>query len=494
MGFYQHAYRAARGAKQMWGKLPPKVKDQVKTYAKKKFRQYMDGDIVMGDLSTPTPRPRSGSMKSIKGHHNKYLKGNPYSHRKTTGARAVRRSSRGGKGVTNVGVRKEGKWTGVFKASGRSPRHKVYSKGGTVHRFEEGGWVEDAECVYLGQGASGDRLKECMGDSLCKFLYESLGFNVANLENQVPEHGQFKFIRESTGTRSDNADFVLNVVPDDTFRDIGTLMMSTIWSNTSLGIETSWHSIEYWRLDQANELTVTVGFLNLKKEWPFKKIKFNYKFESTMTIQNVTQSGVTGETERMVVDNVAQNPLKGYIYTQKKRYQNGFHWAPKFNTHQNGTDHPTIKPGLDFVADAANGIIHGKYASLKPADGDTFQFMKPPSGHEFGWGVTADRVTLQPGEIKKLKLVENGEQTLFDWVSKNTMYYKNSEGLDQFLRFGHANMVAFEKSLDSRATGGSNVKIDFELNQVYSFRFYCKKQPKRTDVYTYVAPSAAFTG
>lgn len=422
------------------------------------------GDVHMsGPVST---RPRSGSGGSSSGNagfdHLIDLMNTPKSSQNQVRPMAVVTSNPTQRRRTQGSVKKVGflgRFSGKFKTKGRKPKHKSLARIGVVLRNEQGGTVSDTQCVYVGHGCSAYQVNNAAGYALVKFMFNSVGTSICNIDHYSPWAGKITYSRNSK-TEDGSALGFFNVPFDSasTFKAIALSLMG----KTDPGVFTTvdeilqFNLIEIHRAD--NDVTDSYYLL---KSFNMQHLRFHFTYSSSLAIQNTTQSGV-GAAATPDVSHVAINPVKGTLY-MSKNWLAGFVY--KIRGLSNESRALNLSPSA-FICTKGNGNIKTTYASLKLAAPHDDKFKKPPMGWEFDGNIKTARQHLQPGSIKKNKFVFKAMMSLSTYIEKYGRVLGGTDyNTDKFF-FGPCNMFAFEKSLDSRADASDTIDFSFELNSI----------------------------
>lgn len=391
----------------------------------------------------------------------------------------------------------------MTKIKMKRPSFKETLTNGIVRRTEYGGNVTDSECVYICAGLAYYRYVQNIGFSLVKTLFKSIGVNVPMLEANPSNRGVLRLIFTQspvTGPpaypgshhRTDSVDFHWSELTQ--FPTIMQFLLTEIFGNNPV---TYSRHLKYIELHLKDYTAVDLTAARTQLVRSFDAAQFQIKITTTvsLTVQNVTLSNST-DASGLSADkhDVAANPVKGVLYLSPKR-QNGF--INEFISGVTELDEVTGLPfhsDTYFYPDGTSGMYTVGYGSLY-ADGATprnaASFMKPPIANEFGRNIKLGKIHLNPGEVKKLKMVTK-ESWGLDFMAEMTRPWYAATSADRPrdpFPAGQAMMVAFEKSVDARRGGDADVSIDWETNSTYASSVYLKKRIYTTRVDNFVEAS-----
>jgi len=112
-----------------------------------------------------------------------------------------------------------------------------------------------------------------------------------------------------------------------------------------------------------------------------------------------------------------------------------------------------------FIANRINGVT--KFTNTLMAAGTRFQ--KPPQGSLF-YNVNTKRLHVNPGEIKKAYITSSRTWYFNKFFEDFHPVFLAAPTASHPTPFGKFQLIGLEKSLDSRVNGGTNVKVEFEVN------------------------------
>lgn len=374
-----------------------------------------------------------------------------------------------------------GKWSGKYRGPYYKAKYRKQIRYGVAKRFEKGGSMNDAECVYIGHAAAPDCVLEIVSKAVVKHMFQKTGSHIADINDYVDFAGCIIVTREGTLTpEATDKQHQIDFDPQTTsgVRTYADVALKLVNQTAGEGIFASgddhfhqWHNIEIHR-KVLNESATHYVLYKTRVD----QLVLDVGLKSSMTLQNVSKSAVGGGTASEDVHHLGQNPIKGKVYKSGGEWLNGFRHKnrPTFNFATGAAPQDEwAAGGTQLSGSYSHGHITESFATLGS------EWKKPPPGNRFGKGVTVGNIILQPGGIKKIEMKFHCRMTLASFIDKYKTNFGGALLNEDYFAFGFAQMVAFEKSLDSRQVTALNIQVDYELNQTYTC--VCKSWlPKKT--------------
>lgn len=327
--------------------------------------------------------------------------------------------------------------------------NQTFNRNGSVKQNEYGGTVSDAHALYIGHSTCASTE---VAKSLCRAIIRKLffmrGTDLNNWTDNIPNQGTLTWSLDFTYRKNPATTTALssfNLALSGTFSDCADSLFTKLQADLVAGdiIEP-----QVIRLFTQN-IGGGGGQYIVDAEMMCQQIQIEFDIHSKLTIQNTTLAG-SGTTDPSDEDseNIENNPVKGYIYSQNSEWLNGFRYK-----------NPTASGTLPvFIADDLSGAILAESDQLSI----TTLRKPPPVPWPFGAKKIA-KITLQPGAIKVTKLHFNAKMNLATAFSKLSQIFAAST--DVQIPFGNAMLLGFEKQLDSRSGSGRDVRLSYQIDQ-----------------------------
>ena len=404
----------------------------------------------------------------------------------------AKKAAASGKPGNKRGPRTAGKYRGKFKGKMRKPAYRKKAIKGVVKRKEDGGTVQDAETVYIGHGIAGYELLDAVHISMIKMMFHDSGTEVTDVRFLCPWRGKIGLWYSTAAAPQDDVENTITFDTTSSYVSLVSLINNSLIASLNTGGEARFHSYIFYKQDDLEISGLTNNYKPLKT-YDMSAMSFKANMTSSLTLQNVTKAGVTGDLDRDVMDNVTNNPLKGQQYSTKTKNYSGFTWQPRGTVSMTNVQRRQHPSTIQFLPGVGNGLIRQTHASLiSVGQLATDLFKKPPVGFEFGKNVRIRKVGMDPGDIKKLSFKYDLSKNYLKFIHDLKDWLLTNGTSVIGLPYGPAQMMAFEKSLDARNANDGLVKIDFELNQVYACTFRTAKAKRVTSVWSIINDAALY--
>lgn len=351
-------------------------------------------------------------------------------------------------------------YTGQGRRWRRMQRKKVvpsvfYGRKGAVAMKEYRGTLEDADCVYIGHGMSGDLLALTVARALVKALYIRTGWEIPSWEESVPFSGSdthFLQLEYFTTPTSFSAILIntVNIGTGSTWDQIADLVRGLL--TTASNPDTKYQSLSLYDGSNVGADRVMLSKIMLQR------LDLRIKYTSFLKVQNATFAASGTEAEDEDAENVRANPLVGKHYGSHE-WRNGFelHWRPGATN----TDWP------GFYANPDTGAIQVKAADAQSGSLNTFD--KPPPYFQFV-ATKGTGVRLDPGEIQTSQIKFETRIMFQNLMKKTWQAFLNYASSTPFcMEFGFAKMLGLEKLLDTgAATDASLVSVGWQVDSTVS--------------------------
>ena len=335
---------------------------------------------------------------------------------------------------------------GRYKSKRAAKPRKVtrlpkYNMKGAVFKREDGNVVSDSDCTYVGHSNAPNKgVNFVVWMALLRALMEKAGIKVKSFEETTSalnvDNYVFKvfWFQTTSATTTSSYTLTIGAPPNLTFKSTCERIAQDFAVGT-VGPDSMFKDVI---LEDPSGDTVA--------RMSFSSINVYLRLKSLLCIQNrtIAKSGVADESN---INDVAQNPLYGYLYKAKGT---GFQPKQRFagETSYEG-----------FMADKDSGIIEAvALNSLK-------DIQKPPHPGYFQRCSRHRRDILNPGVIKRDYLEDNYK------MSWNTYWRRMNLGggpdaLDGTVKrtfLGTAHMYCHEKMLNSRSEE-PDIAVGYEIN------------------------------
>lgn len=340
-----------------------------------------------------------------------------------------------------------------FPRGKKTKRADKYALYGSVKRFETGGILNDANCVYIGHATwPHEQIVPAVCRALVRQLFKQRGNDfVSWTEGILDATGTLDliytyYIGPESATKLTRT---INLTVNQTYLNIA----ETLYNDWKTNFNAQTHI-----LDEIYLITGGAG-TDVQAKVRCREFHLDIYCESTLSLQNRTLAGTgVGENDQEMTD-ISNNPLIGRLYNGP---WNGF--IPDFrDSTEVGYQGYTCNPqnGL-ILANAANSL--------------TDETKKPPPGYFFGNCKKSSRAVLEPGIIRKHFIKSFKRCTLIDFMAMlrleiDLAIVGNTEAVT---KGGQAAMFGLEKALDSRQSE-ADISVAYEINQKYCVSGYYKK-------------------
>lgn len=338
------------------------------------------------------------------------------------------------------------------------PKRRVQDKSfnikGSVLRYETGGQINDAECVYVGHSVATNKVITSALRAVIKELFRQRGTDILNWDDTI-QNGENLRLQYVYTTNAHTAGALTEIDFDVKDGSSNVLTYQGLALKWQQNISDNWggqaHKIEYVLLFSSTGSQI----LNYGKVYT-SHFYLDFSFDSKLKVQNVTSSSTVGDTEDQLANAINNNPLIGNLYSKNKNQRNGFECVK----------HQTVQ--TNFIADSDTGV----FTALAATTGFSQFLKKPPPA----WTFNAKQVkglTLHPGEIKYSHITFKANMSFTTFLTKLSVPLSENS-LDFAVNFGFAEMFALEKMLDDR-TETNDIFLSYEVVQTYACKGYNKK-------------------
>lgn len=345
-----------------------------------------------------------------------------------------------------------------FPKAGRRNINKVFNQNGSVKQNEYGGTVTNAHAVYIGHST-------CASTEVCKSLCRAIirklfymrGTDLNNWEDTIPNQGTLTYSIDFTYRRNPATTTALssfNKAISGSFSNCADQLFSELQTQLVAGdiIEPQVIRLFTQNINGGGQYVVDA-------EMMCQQTTIEFDIHSKLTIQNTTLAGSGATTvEDEDAENIENNPVKGYIYQRPKQWLNGLRYK---NAPPTG-----VLPNL--IADDLSGAI-----VFTASDLATYPTLRKPAPTPWTFGCNRiSKVSLEPGQIRVAKLHFNAKMNLATAFEKLQQVFASS--VDVNVAFGNAELLGFEKSLDSRSGTGRDVRLAYQIDQTIRSCLYYK--------------------
>lgn len=372
-------------------------------------------------------------------------------------------------------------------------KRKKWARDSIVIRAEQGGIIEDNECLYVGHGLPVEKMFRSAVAAMLKKGFDSRGgYDIQDpLRDLVFDSGDTEFTShalifeyfkdaEDKGTYS----FTVSLAVTDTLMGIADKVI--------LGMYTAFNALpladteipKFVRVRQVD--TDSVGTMK-KYNWSLNLQYFNIYIDhvSYLKFQNITKPGstigATGEDPESS-GNIEAVTMNGRIYKTEK-WKNCFVLArrsPGTNANDKG-----------LMVDPLGGFISQTATNMATADND---FRKPPYPYQLGVR-KFNKVHIPSGKIFRDKYKFRTKIGFNTLIEKLLNGIRNNVALDTTkfhieLDIGGAHVLALEKMMDFR-TDDWKVTIGYEVDYTLKVSATAKKPPTRPIIELWV-PKAPY--
>lgn len=423
--------------------------------------------------------------------------------------RYYRAKNRVRKAVRQGSKKSYGIFTGTYKgrivrkrALKRKKHFQSYSVNGNVFRFEMNGNISDKQCVYIGHSVGFNPFIHGVTRAILQTLFTKADQPIPTWEGT----SKFSF-RLKWNYRQEYDYSKINVI-DQVFSSglVWKLIGDYIYDGNSAltpavtGLKSQFSgakisdNLNFYSVSLYNEATPTQPMATIY----FDNYAIKYKVTSTMDVQNLTTADwvdntATGASTLALADNIFNNPLKGFLYSNRgkgNKWSNGFMELSLDNI---GGNTKKIDP-VTLLNDAGSADtyidLHGSKVGLIAQVGINMpvKFQKPMYAWGFEGKIKTASVIINPGEIKKDGWKFQGFQKFNNFLQSHGSRF--AEGFDNRSAttatkhdnkwaFGNAHMLGLEKLLDYKSSEEKNqIKVGFEINCVYAIKLVKVKSKK----------------
>lgn len=409
------------------------------------YRRAVSVPPSFGGRSRSASLPRTASMRTAPSF---------------TGSRGTVVSRRaGGYGSGSGGSRrvrfKKKKMNRKRKSSKKkASKHSImsYRKDGAFETTEGGNIVNDIQCVYAGMGTRVDDLLYLFYRAVVKKLFNKAGINVMNWSAPVSgwslvNYYQVKMTYLFEGFTTIN-DLTVNSVSTTDFNGLAFRLRNEHLDEflTDAKIQVLTFSLRQTIQDPATiaaEDWIEISSINADR------VGVDMYSTIKMTIQNQT----LGDTQSPSTDVVNPNPIVGKVY---QKHGTCFQVNNKYDL-----------VATPYVA-ADTGLI------IFPTP-STSMYKKPPQPSFFKGVKNTIPVSIQPGGTATFSMHRVQHWTLSSFFKALGKSFHVGTGEKEDHPIGVCQMFAFEKKLDSREVGQSDVSVASQYTHLQGIKLTMKK-------------------
>lgn len=438
------------------------------------FRNYSRvGRVIRGAL-------RAGTLADAVGHAKSYFSGKKRT-RSISGRFAPRKSGAsfgGGGGRTatysNKAIRLNpvtGKFGGSFRRAKRlTKKTPKYQTHGFVNTTEVNGTVSDPDCVYAGTTAVNARAAvEVIAQAMLRKLFQKCaGITVTNVREPLQGyHNGFTPFSNADGFRISliTLEVSTNTLTEDTHETSTTDSIYSLVGNQAASVAPTFAALmtklilyaqrgsaaasntqmpirlQLFRRDgNVTNFYMGSGSLDLRNEYVHLYGTANMKLQNRSV-------GAGGSTDANAVNN---NPLQGYMY----QFKGG---VPQFKDLEAAQG--TIRLSRMFDN---QGVILARGAGFDVGAGKIYR--EPPIPKMWSNCVSASRVRLEPGEIKRSSVSWSYSARFVDMLEKLRVQVEGTTAVHQTTYLpGKSVMFALEDMINVNAS--ELIAVAYEVNR-----------------------------
>lgn len=331
-----------------------------------------------------------------------------------------------------------GVYTGKLVPNVQFGRNLLKGKPAVKELKEIAGQKDDDNVVYIGIGLNYENLLENWFRLLCHALFSKANFQVNNYDNDIPILASSRIDTiyytgvTTTAIASDSTALVVN----ETLNGAASKMRISWTAFTS---PSGVHKIKEIRLyNGSTNMVATISGSNLQ---------LSLSVYQTVLLQNQTLSATAGTN----TDDVSANPLHIGVFDSNSNIV--------YQKNRDNTDITTWKPWLHYN-DVYPEIF--AYGAKDQFDFVGTTIIPNQVSNMFSNAKQTYRALLQPGEMKKIKLVHHFNGNINKWMKFFWRIIADDASDLPIEMPGKQRIIAFDKMLDQDA---SKVIVGYEMNQ-----------------------------
>lgn len=405
---------------------------------------------------TPQSLPRNNLASSFPGN-NSVMPVNAVGRRRDARGRFVaRRRVRRTRRVTfyrkksfkKVSRKGRGKFSKRRGSSQRRLAKKVsFAKFGSIKAREDGGIVQDSQCVYIGHAIAFGQLYESICRAVIRELFRQKGENIVDwtdhwLGTSLHMVLAYKYGLPNATTLSTAT---VTFVQPASYSDLANLLLVSLKANLTTSI--GYVIYDMW-LGEAVDSSNTVALIN------FNQCMLNFYVKSELKVQNATHAADVDENDQYT--DIHNRPVVGKVY-YSKRQMAGF--LPNSRVHRGATAEPSYE---SYLANYTSGIIAATNSTTL-----SFQTKKPPAGYYFNANTSYTKIS--PGQIRTYRWTYRKAFNGSTFLSKFSGQFTGAHGtaIKAVYPIGPAQMVGLEKEIDIRSANETDIVVGFQITQTY---------------------------
>lgn len=313
---------------------------------------------------------------------------------------------------------------------------------------EFSGTTTDPEVVFIGMGVNYEDLLKNVTKLIVHAIFSMCGYNITNYDLGLNFEGNLAVIYYNSPTAVSISSFNVAITNNQTVNDIANTMWTAL--NTNFGGGNGAHKLKTFRL-----LSTRNAVDQLMGQFSASNLKIPMQVYQTVLVQNQTKGAIEASDNQTT--NVAANPLhigvfdaNGNIVYEKDRSNDiPTGWKPWITYNDS---YPEL-----YLRDTANWVVGQRPNQVASIFSNAKQKY---------------RAILQPGEMKKIKLVHRFSGNVNYWYSKFYRIVADDVSSLPVPLPGKQRIIAFDKMLDDGATP---VLVGYEMNQQTSGSWKYKK-------------------
>lgn len=363
--------------------------------------------------------------------------------------------NRRGVSAKKRGAIPRGTYSGKFKKTRNWKTTKFSALGSTI-TLEHGSFRTDTQTVYVGHGLSWKYALNIMCTSIIKKLANLSGIFPASMSEKwqgqlITAHSAgdwaFRYIYKLSDTGVPGV-YTQVFVADSTWQEIIDAFSSHLLTITDVE-----HQFMNFQIVNSNSCIAAIDA---------SELYINMYYKSVLNVQNQTRGQTATDIQSTDVTN---NPLQGMRY-----WGNGTGFNPRLRDNA-----LNMLADNSMIVDKDNGcfFFDPNGTNVTP-EMDNFLRRPPSKGGLVGCVRTA-RIMLNPGNIKKGILSRRVNMNINQYWRKILPAITGTV-VRVKVWLGNVEMFAFEKMCRTGA-GDQEIRVGFEVNQVYKASVYIKRKP-----------------
>lgn len=374
-------------------------------------------------------------------------------------------SSKNGGGNMSSGP---GHYQRRYRAKSKKPSVR-FAKYGSVKKIENGGnlTVQAGQCLYVGHGVAVNQVVAGVCRAIVKELFHQAGNGIdkwsAPVECAPPSAlGDLMFMNCNYKLTPANDDtqtvgFEFRIVSTDTYEQVANNLYNAFTSAFTAKRQVEIQDFRLYRRLIVNEVDGNHDhcFATIRA----KQMYLDFNVLSLLQVQNFTPAGggsVEPSTKESTIS-IYNNPLTGKLY-ETNRPLNGFMLKVEDEDEFNNT----------FIANKSHGMIFIDSEKTLPTI-----LQKPPKPWVFRTN-KVKQVRCDPGGIIENKIIWKQKVSLASFFVKFDQPI-NDQGQNHVVPLGKAALFGLEKMLNQTRSTGVDIKIGYEVNQIYNVGYTYKR-------------------